>query len=72
MARTAADGVGAREWLAIGGEKNKMQPTNPKWICSHSEQFSAIVYLNSLSLVYIHTSPVTSLQCGVDGVECGV
>ena len=28
-ARTAADGVGAREWLEIGGEKNKMLPTNP-------------------------------------------
>ena len=29
IARTAADGVGAREWLEMGGEKNKMQPTNP-------------------------------------------
>ena len=26
---TAADGVGATEWLEMGGEKNKMQPTNP-------------------------------------------
>ena len=29
IARTAADGVGATEWLEMGGEKNKMQPTNP-------------------------------------------
>ena len=29
IARMAADGVGAREWLEMGGEKNKMQPTNP-------------------------------------------
>ena len=29
IARTAADGVGAREWVEMGGEKNKMQPTNP-------------------------------------------
>ena len=29
IARTAADGVGARGWLEMGGEKNKMQPTNP-------------------------------------------
>ena len=28
IARTVADGVGAREWLEMGGEKNKMQPTN--------------------------------------------
>ena len=29
ISRTAADGVGAREWVEMGGEKNKMQPTNP-------------------------------------------
>ena len=29
IAFTAADGVGASEWLEMGGEKNKMQPTNP-------------------------------------------
>ena len=27
--RSAADGVGAREWVEMGGETNKMQPTNP-------------------------------------------
>ena len=37
-------------------------------ICSHTEHFSAIVYLNSLA----HISPVTSLQGGVESVECGV
>ena len=55
-----------------------MQPTNPNahtynrcqntWICNHAEHFSAIVYLNSL----VHISPVTSLQCGVWSVACGV
>ena len=35
---------------------------------SHGEHFSAIVYLSSL----VHISPVTSLQCGVKSVECGV
>ena len=74
MARTAADGVGAREWLEIGGEKNKMQPTNPKWICSHSEQFSAIVYLNSLVYTYFpcYQSAVWSVKCGVWSVKCSV
>ena len=80
MARTAADGVGAREWLEIGGEKNKMQPTNPNahtyvnWICSHSEQFSAIVYLNSLVYTYFpcYQSAVWSGQCRVWSVECKV
>ena len=38
------------------------------WICSHAQHFPAIVYLNSL----VHISPVTSLQCGVESVECGV
>ena len=38
------------------------------WICSQAEHFSAIVYLNSL----VHISPVTSLQCGLESVECGV
>ena len=33
-----------------------------------TQHFSAIVYLNSL----VHISPVTSLQCGVESVECGV
>ena len=38
------------------------------WICNHAEHFSAIVYLNSL----VHISPVTSLQCRVWSVKCGV
>ena len=58
-----------------------MKPTNPNahtyvngtdvkntWICSDAQHFPAIVYLNSL----VHISPVTSLQCGVESVECGV
>ena len=61
-----------------------MQPTNPNahtyvngtdvktiqntWICNHAEHFSAIVYVNSR----VHISPVTSLQCGVWSVACGV
>ena len=58
-----------------------MQPTNPnahtyvngKDVETHGhavtqKHFSAIVYLNSL----VHISPVTSLQCGVESVECGV
>jgi len=42
--------------------------THDIYICSHAEHFSAIVYLNSL----VHISPVTSLQCGLESVECGV
>ena len=38
------------------------------WICSHAQYLSAIVYLNSL----VHVSLVTTLQCGVASVECGV
>ena len=69
--RTAADGVGATEWLEMGGEKNKMQPTN---LNAHTyvnvyAEFSAIFCLNSLVYTYF---PCSSLQCGVDSVECGV
>ena len=62
-------------------EKNKMQPTNPNFhtyvngtdVETHGyavtqNTFLQIVYLNSL----VHTSPVSSLQCGVESVECGV
>ena len=65
-------------------EQNKMKPTNPNahtyvhgtdvkthgitWLCSHAQYLSAIVSLNSL----VHVSLVTSLQCGVESVECGV
>ena len=38
------------------------------WGCSHAQYLSAKVYLNSL----VHISLVTSLQCGVESVECGV
>jgi len=38
------------------------------WLCSHAQYLSAIVCLNSL----VHVSLVTSLQCGVESVECGV
>ena len=117
IARTAVDGVGAREWLEMGGEKKPLEMselgcadgcgremgaengadgcgrrgckgvaghrrgeeqdaahTNPKWICSHSEQFSAIVYLNSLVYTYFprYQSAVWSGQCRVWSVECKV
>jgi hypothetical protein len=58
-----------------------MQPTNPNFhtyvngtdVETHGyavtqNTFLQIVYLNSL----VHTSPVSSLQCGVESVECGV
>ena len=58
-----------------------MKPTNPNahtyvngtdvkntWLCSHAQYLSAIVCLNSL----VRVSLVTSLQCGVESVECGV
>ena len=38
------------------------------WLCSDAQYLSAIDYLNSL----VHVSLVTSLQCGVESVECGV
>ena len=60
--------------------KNKMKPTNPNAhtyvngtdVKTHgyavsAQYLSAIVYLNSL----VHVSLVTSLQCGVESVECG-
>ena len=37
-------------------------------LCSDAQYLSAIVYLNSL----VHVSLVTSRQCGVESVECGV
>ena len=75
IAFTAADGVGASEWLEMGGEKNKMQPTNPN---AHTYFNGYAVTQNNFlqkfirTVLYIHISPVTSLQCGVDSVECGV
>ena len=47
---------------------NEWYKCRNKWICSHAEHLSAIVYLNSL----VHVSPVTSQQSGVESVECGV
>ena len=76
-AENGADGCGRRGCKGVAGNrrgKNKMQPTNPKWICSHSEQFSAIVYLNSLVYTYFpcYQSAVWSGQCRVWSVECKV
>ena len=62
IAWTAADGVGAREWLEMGGETNKMQPTNPNahtYVNGYavtqniSEQFSAIISLFEQPCIHI-------------------
>ena len=59
-----------------------MKPTNPNahtyvngtdvkthgYAVTQNTFYSAIVYLNSL----VHVSLVTSRQCGVESVECGV
>ena len=61
-------------------EENKMKPTNPNAhtyvngtdVKTHGYAITHKTFCNSLLNSLVHVSLVTSLQCGVESVECGV